>query len=63
LPPAEQQAASWQAAAEVLRLVAETGGDPMTARIGMMKALHRREPAAPFGGPRRRRAKRYTVIS
>jgi hypothetical protein len=34
-----------QLAAELLMLVAEHGGDPMMARIAMMKALHRREPA------------------
>jgi hypothetical protein len=41
-------------------LVAEPGGDPMFARIAMMRALHRREPQTVF--PARRRAKRYTLI-
>jgi hypothetical protein len=60
LPPAEQQATRWQAAASVLKMVAETGGDAMMARIGMMRALHHREQAAPFGA--RRHARKYTVI-
>jgi hypothetical protein len=42
-----------QLAAELLMLVAEHGGDPMMARIAIMKALHRREPARL--SPRRRR--------
>jgi hypothetical protein len=56
LPKAEQQAPEWQAAAEVLMLIGEHGGDPMMAHIAMMRALHRHEPkAAPV--PRRKRAK------
>jgi hypothetical protein len=39
LPPAEQRETRWQAAASVLKMVAESGGDAMMARIGMMKAL------------------------
>jgi hypothetical protein len=31
LPKAEQQAPQWQAAAEVLMLIGERGGDPMMA--------------------------------
>ena len=46
LPKAEQQAAPWQTATEMLLLVAERGGDLMFARIAMMKALHRHEPQA-----------------
>jgi hypothetical protein len=60
LPPAEQRETRWQTAASVLKLVAETGGDAMMARIGMMRALHHREQAAPFGA--RRHARKYTVI-
>jgi hypothetical protein len=41
LPKAEQQAAEWQTAAEVLMLIGERGGDPMLARIGVMRALNR----------------------
>jgi hypothetical protein len=61
LPKAEQQAPEWQAAAEVLMLVGENGGDPMMAHIAMMRALQRHEPkAAPV--PRRKRAKAYRII-
>jgi hypothetical protein len=42
LPKAEQQIEEWQAAVEVLILVAESNGGPtMMARIGVMKALNR----------------------
>ena len=61
LPKAEQQASQWQAAAEVLMLIGEHGGDPMMASIAMMRALGRHEPkAAP--APRRKRAKTYRII-
>jgi hypothetical protein len=61
LPKAEQQAPQWQAAAEVLMLIGEHGGDPMMAHIAMMRALHRDKPkAAPV--PRRKRAKSYRII-
>jgi hypothetical protein len=61
LPKAEQQAPEWQAAAEVLMLIGDHGGDPMMAHIGMMRALHRNKPkAAP--APRRKWAKVYKVV-
>ena len=41
LPKAEHDAAEWQAAMQVLILVAEKGGPPMLARIGVMRALNR----------------------
>ena len=41
LPKAEHDAEEWQAAMEALLLVAEHGGPPMFARIGMMRALNR----------------------
>ena len=41
LPKAEQLAVQWQATAEVLMLIGEHGGDPMMARIGVMRALNR----------------------
>jgi hypothetical protein len=41
LPKKEAAAPEWQAAIEVLLLVAETGGPTMLARIGVMKALNR----------------------
>jgi hypothetical protein len=42
LPKAEHEAAEWQAAMEALILVATLGGPTMFARIGMMRALHRK---------------------
>ena len=41
LPKAEHPAPAWQAAMEVLILVAEHDGPTMMARIGVMKALSR----------------------
>jgi hypothetical protein len=61
LPKAEQQASQWQAAAEVLMLIGEHGGDPMMARIGMMRALRRHQPKA-AAAPRQKRAKAYRII-
>jgi hypothetical protein len=62
LRPAAQKLAHWQAAAEILLLVAEHGGDPMMARIGMMRALNHGQPP-PAIEPRRKRARAYRVIS
>ena len=61
LPKVEQQAPEWQAAAEVLMLIGEHGGDPMMAHIAMMRALQRHEPK-PKSPPRRKRAKAYQII-
>ena len=56
LPKAEHDAEEWQAAMEVLILVAEHDGPTMLARIGVMRAFHRQKPkAAP--APRRECAK------
>jgi hypothetical protein len=41
LPKAEHTAPEWQAAMEVLILVAENGGPTMFARIGVLRALNR----------------------
>ena len=41
LPKAEHDADEWQAAVEALLLVAENGGPPMFARIGVIRALNR----------------------
>jgi hypothetical protein len=61
LPEAEQNAPEWQAAAEVLMLIGEHGGDPMMANIAMMRALQRDAPkAAP--APRRKSVKVYRII-
>jgi hypothetical protein len=43
LPKAEHDAPEWQAAMEALLLVAEHNGPTMFARIGVMRALNRRE--------------------
>jgi hypothetical protein len=61
LPQATQQRPEWQAAAEALLLVAESGGPVMFARIGMMLALSAGKPA-PEITPRRKRAKRYRIV-
>ena len=45
-----------EAAAEVLTLIGEQGGDPMMAQLGMMLALNRRRPK-PTPAPRRKPAK------
>jgi hypothetical protein len=41
LPKKEASLPEWQAATEVLLLVAENNGPPMFARIGFIKALNR----------------------
>ena len=41
VPKAEHEAAQWQAAMEVLILVATSGGPLMFGRIGVMRALNR----------------------
>jgi hypothetical protein len=41
LPPAEYEAAEWQAVMEALILVATLGGPTLSARIGIMRALNR----------------------
>jgi hypothetical protein len=43
LPKAEQDAADWQVAMEVLLLAAERDAPEMLARIGMMQALNRHQ--------------------
>jgi hypothetical protein len=49
------------AAAEVLILIGENGGDPIFAHIAIIRAFRPREPkAAP--ALRRKRAKRYKII-
>jgi hypothetical protein len=62
LPKATQELPEWQTAAEVLLLVAERGGPAMFARIGMMLALNAGKPD-PEITPRRKRAKRWRVVS
>lgn len=58
LPASEQRLAHWQAAAQLL-LVAESGGDPMIARIAMLQALNHGNRAPPE--IRRKRARIYKV--
>lgn len=60
LPAATQNRPEWQAATEALLLVAERGGDPMLARIGMMRALNAGKPARAI--ERKKAAKRYRLI-
>jgi hypothetical protein len=58
LPKADQQAAPWQIATEMLLLVAEHGGDTMMPRIAMMKrciAMSRRRHRSHGARPRRNR--------
>ena len=43
LPKAEHEAPEWQAAMEALILVATLGGPTMFARIGVMRALNRKD--------------------
>jgi hypothetical protein len=43
LPKAEHDAEPWQAAIEVLLLVADLGGPTMFARIGIMRAVNRNQ--------------------
>jgi hypothetical protein len=44
LPKAEHMAPEWQDAMQALILIATRGGPTMLARIGVMRALHRKEP-------------------
>jgi hypothetical protein len=61
LPKAKQELPEWQAAAEVLMLIGERGGDPMMATIAMLRALHRHKPrTAP--APRRKSVKAYRIV-
>lgn len=61
LPKVTQDRLEWQAAIRALLLVVECNGDPMLARIGIMRAIYRhREPAAPT--PREKRAKKARII-
>jgi hypothetical protein len=62
LSKSEQRLAHWQTACETLLLVAESGGDPLLARIAVMRALNHGKPA-PAVAPRRKRARAYKVIS
>jgi hypothetical protein len=50
-----------EAAAEVLTLIGEQGGDPMMAQLGMMLALNRRRPK-PTPAPRRKPARVYRFV-
>jgi hypothetical protein len=43
LPKAERRP-HWRTATELLIIIAEHGGDPMMARIAIMRALHRHKP-------------------
>lgn len=56
-----QRRPEWQAAAEALLLVAESGGPTMFARIGMKRALNAGTPD-PLLGPRRKGAKKFGIV-
>jgi hypothetical protein len=60
LPVAVQDRPEWQVAARALLLVVECNGDPMLARIGMMRALNAGKPTK--SEPRRKSVKRYRVL-
>jgi hypothetical protein len=45
----------------LLTMITERGGDPMFARIAVMKALHRREPHAAMA-TRRKRVKNFNIV-
>lgn len=62
LPAKVQNRPEWQAATEALLLVAERGGDPMLARIGIMRALNAGKLTSQTGA-RSRRAKAYRIVS
>lgn len=57
----EQGKPHWLLAAELLILVGNHGGDPMLARIAMMRALNHGKPA-PAAEPRRKRARVFRII-
>jgi hypothetical protein len=61
LPKADQQLEEWQTATAVLIGAAEDRDFLMHARIAVLRALNRDQPA-PDPGPRRKRAKAYTII-
>ena len=61
LPAATQKRPAWQAAAEALLVVVTHAGDPMLARIALMRALHESHPPSP-SAPRRKPAKVYRLI-
>jgi hypothetical protein len=60
LPKDEQLATEWQVAAGLLTLIGEHDGDPMPARIAMMKALHRNQPRPQSA--QRRRVKSFKLV-
>jgi hypothetical protein len=61
LPKATQERDEWQVAVRALLLVVECNGDPMLARIGMMRALNADKPTEPLA-PRRKATKRHRII-
>jgi hypothetical protein len=59
LPKREHDAPQWRAAIKALMLVAEHGGDPMLARIGVMRALY---PTDATPKRRKRATRKYRVV-
>jgi hypothetical protein len=60
LPKVTQDRPEWQVAVRALLLVVDCNGDPMLARIGMMRALNAGKPVKLE--PRRKATKRYRVL-
>jgi hypothetical protein len=61
LPKATQDRPEWQVAVGALLLVVECNGDPMLARIGIMRALNAGKSTEPPAA-RSKAAKRYRVL-
>lgn len=61
LPKADQNAAHWQLAIEMLIMAAEKRGPRLHAQIAMNRALNHGRPD-PVKTPRRKAAKKYRVI-
>ncbi len=61
LPKAEHDLPHWQVATTALIMAAEGRGPVMMARIGMLQALNAGKPA-PVRPPRKKAAKRLTII-
>ena len=58
LPKREHDSRAWRTAIKALMMVAEHGGDPMLARIAILRALSR--PAT--STPRKKAAKKYRLV-
>jgi hypothetical protein len=61
LSAADQRSEQWRLAGEVVIMADEDRGPLMHARVGMLRAINHGRPDEP-AGPRRKRAKQYTII-